>query len=393
MLKDARGHDAMPSPEGQAMAEASQWLQEAAAAAKCWPCGCLHGTLQGLESAVVAFPGQAEPLRSALARAREALRPQEYECLGCPECYPALAANALAQAHPQLETAEICPTDTPVERPGWPPLPGEYHVLRYHAPVAICTLTDGQLADRLVAGKPAGVAIVGKLQTENLGIERIVQNVLSNPHIRFLVLCGPDSVQRVGHRPGQSLLALAANGLDERGRIVGAEGKCPVIRNVSRDAVEAFRRQVRASDLVGCVELDRILESVAERVASDPGPAEPFAGLAPVPRTTARPSDRLVLDPAGYFVILPDRVGHALVVEHFTNDGLLDHVLEGRKPSDLCATAVRLGLVTRMDHAAYLGQELARAEQALQTGKPFVQDSAPGDECPEEPLPPPPKST
>jgi len=89
-----------------------------------------------------------------------------------------------------------------VERPGWPPLPGEYHRLRYHAPVAICTLTDGQLADRLVAGKPAGVAIVGKLQTENLGIERIVQNVLPSPNIRHLVLCGPDSGQRVGHCPG-----------------------------------------------------------------------------------------------------------------------------------------------------------------------------------------------
>jgi tetrahydromethanopterin S-methyltransferase subunit A len=259
--------------------------------------------------------------------------------------------------------------------------------------VAICTLTDGQLADRLVAGKPAGVAIVGKLQTENLGIERIVQNVLPNPHIRFLVLCGPDSVQRVGHRPGQSLLALAANGLDERGRIAGAEGKRPVIRNVSRDAMEVFRRQVRVADLVGCVELDRILEKVAECVASDPGPAEPFAGLAPVPRTTARPADRLVLDPAGYFVIFPDPVEQGLVVEHYTNDGVLDHVLEGRKPSDLCATAIKQGLVTRLDHAAYLGQELARAEQALQTGKSFVQDAAPGEESPEDPVPPPPNPT
>jgi tetrahydromethanopterin S-methyltransferase subunit A len=157
--------------------------------------------------------------------------------------------------------------------------------------------------------------------------------------------------------------------------------------------VEAFRRQVRVADLVGCVDLDRILESVAECVASDPGPAQPFAGLAPVPRTAARPPDRLVLDPAGYFVIVPDRAGHALVVEHYTNGGVLDHVLEGRKPSDLCATAVRLGLVTRLDHAAYLGQELARSEQALQTGKPFVQDAAPGEECPEEPVSPPPKPT
>jgi tetrahydromethanopterin S-methyltransferase subunit A len=379
--------------DARAIGEASRWLHEAAKAAKCWPCGCLHGTLSGLAATVEALPEGGDPLREALSRVRARMRPQEYECLGCSECYPALAANALAQAYPQLETMQICPTDTPVERPGWPPLPGEYHVLRFHAPVAICTLTDGQLADRLVAGEPAGVAIVGKLQTENLGIERIVQNVLSNPHIRFLVLCGPDSVQRVGHRPGQSLLALAANGLNEDGRIVGAEGKRPVLRNIPRDAVEAFRRQVWVADLVGCVDVERILESVAECDASDPGPAGPFAGLAPVPRTTARPSDRLVLDPAGYLVILPDRVGHALVVEHYTNDGVLDHALEGRKPSDLWATAIKQGLVTRLDHAAYLGQELARAEQALQTGKSFVQDAAPGEESPEGPVPPPPNPT
>jgi hypothetical protein len=40
-----------------------------------------------------------------------------------------------------------------------------------------------------------------------------------------------------------------------------------------------------------------------------------------------------------------------------------------------------------------LGHELVRAEQALQTGRPFVQDAAPGVECPEEPLSPLPKPT
>jgi len=283
----------------------------------------------GPRSAVEALLEHAGPLREVFRQARERLRPQEHECLCCAKCYPALAASTLAQAYPHLETVPICPTDIPVARPGWPPLPGEYQVLRFHAPVAICTLMDG----------------------------------------------------------------LLANGLDERGQIVGAEGRRPLNRNVSRDAVEAFRRQVRVSELVGCADVGRILGNVADCVDSDPGLAEPFAGLVPVPRRMAHPSDRLVLDPAGSFVIFPDRAEDALVVEHYTNDGVLDHVIEGRQPSDLCATAIGLGLVTRLDHAAYLGQELARAGQALQAGMPFVQDAAPGDLPPGDPLPSPPNPT
>jgi tetrahydromethanopterin S-methyltransferase subunit A len=34
------------------------------------------------------------------------------------------------------------------------------------------------------------VALVGTLQTENLGIERVIGNVLANPHIRLLLVCG-----------------------------------------------------------------------------------------------------------------------------------------------------------------------------------------------------------
>lgn len=36
--------------------------------------------------------------------------------------------------------------------------------------------------------------------------------------------------------------------------------------------------------------------------------------------------------------------------------------------------------IERLDHAAYLGRELARAEQALLTGTVYIQDAAPGQE-------------
>lgn len=372
--------------DSQALAEAWRWLAESSAAAKCWPCGCLHGTLISLEAAVHDLPPEAQPLRNELARARARLRPVEYECLGCPTCYPALAANAFAAACPDRAAAlAACPTDLPEERAGWPPLPGEYRVLRYRAPVAICTLTDEKLTDPLAEARPVCVAIVGRLHTENLGIERVILNTLANPNIRFLPLCGADSAQRIGHLPGQSFLSLVRNGLDERGRIGEAKGKRPVIRNVSREGVEAFRKRVEVVDLLGCGAEAQILGAAAECAVRDPGPAEPFAGLAAIARTQARPAGRLVLDPAGYFVIFPDAARRTLVLEHYQNEGVLDHVLEGRAPADLCATIVELGLLTRLDHAAYLGHELARAAHALGAGEPFVQDAAPGEEAPAPP--------
>jgi tetrahydromethanopterin S-methyltransferase subunit A len=49
--------------------------------------------------------------------------------------------------------------------------------------------------------------------------------------------------------------------------------------------------------------------------------------------------------------------------------------------------AVDRGLLSRLDHAAYLGRELARAEQALAAGQPFIQDAAPEAATAPPPLP------
>ena len=61
-------------------------------------------------------------------------------------------------------------------------------------------------------------------------INRLIEWSLRN---RFLVLCGEDTKQLVGHLPGQCLESLHANGLDEKRRIVGAKGKRPFVKNVS----------------------------------------------------------------------------------------------------------------------------------------------------------------
>jgi len=48
--------------------------------------------------------------------------------------------------------------------------------------------------------------------------------------------------------------------------------------------------------------------------------------------------------------------------------------LKGKTAESIYVEIMELGLVTRLDHAAYLGRELAKAEVALRTGKEYVQD-------------------
>jgi tetrahydromethanopterin S-methyltransferase subunit A len=82
-------------------------------------------------------------------------------------------------------------------------------------------------------------------------------------------------------------------------------------------------------------------------------------------------------DPAGYFVIYVDRVRGTLSLEHFGTNGVLDMVIEGRAAAEIYVPAIEKRLVSRLDHAAYLGRELARAEAALLAGAEYVQDGAP----------------
>lgn len=51
-------------------------------------------------------------------------------------------------------------------------------------------------------------------------------------------------------------------------------------------------------------------------------------------------------------------------------------MIEGKEVALIAATVVERGMITRLDHAAYLGRELAKAEGALRNGALYVQDAA-----------------
>lgn len=106
------------------------------------------------------------------------------------------------------------------------------------------------------------------------------------------------------------------------------------------------------------------------------------------------------LDPAGYFIIYPDRDAGLICAKHFTNviddrglavnpdtgevipakgkvERTLFTVFSGRTAKELCVKIFEETQpcpVTMLDHAAYLGREFVRAEEALISGQDYVQD-------------------
>jgi tetrahydromethanopterin S-methyltransferase subunit A len=250
-------------------------------------------------------------------------------------------------------------------------------VLRYRAPVAVCTLNNDELAAHIAEAAVPGVAMVGTLHTENLGIERLTRNVLANPAICFIVVCGDDGRQRIGHLPGQSLVALARNGTDDRQRIIDAKGKRPILRNLDGAAIAHLRKTVEMIDLIGVSDQKEITAAVERCVERDPGPAEAFSSSEVITPMIGYVPEKMVSDPAGYFVIFVDRVRKLLCLEHYANTGVLSTLIQGKTAAELYMPAVERQLLSRLDHAAYLGRELARAEHALSSAQAYVQDGAP----------------
>lgn len=84
-----------------------------------------------------------------------------------------------------------------------------------------------------------------------------------------------------------------------------------------------------------------------------------------------------VLDPQGVFKILIDRNTETIIALHFATAEAdkPSSIVKGTTAEAVYAKIIADGLVSRLDHAAYLGSELAKAEIALKTGKDYVQDA------------------
>jgi tetrahydromethanopterin S-methyltransferase subunit A len=259
----------------------------------------------------------------------------------------------------------------------WPVMPGTYQVGDPSGPVAVCALTSERLVSPLV--RVPGVAIAGMVYTANLGITRIIVNLTSNPAIRFLLICGKDSAL---FRPGQSLVALSEHGVDGQRRIVESVGYEPVLTSVDPKQVSQFRKQIEIVDWTGEEDVEVLqdrIKSLADRnpgifVTDSKGTATLGTQEKFVPIRPGGQREPLIYDPKGYFVITIEPEQKEILLRHYLPDHTPAHEMRGRGATSMLLGLLRDELVTQLSHAGYLGEELAKAQTAIQFGLRYDQD-------------------
>jgi tetrahydromethanopterin S-methyltransferase subunit A len=133
------------------------------------------------------------------------------------------------------------------------PIRHEYCIGRKGKSIAICTLASMKLLEDICKSDLMGrVLIVGRLLSENRGIDTIVKFTLSNQELRHIIVCGKEVK---GHQAGQALLSLHAYGINNdksgEGIIIAAKGHYPHLKSCKED-LDLFRRQiVKIHNLVG----------------------------------------------------------------------------------------------------------------------------------------------
>ena len=137
--------------------------------------------------------------------------------------------------------------------PDYPPEEGRYIRGNDSSPVAVAIILNCEADDipmeltKLVrVGAESGAALSGTVQTENIGFEKIICNIVANPNIRYLILGGPESA---GHSTGQALKELVQNGVDDKKKIIGSKSPHPFLYNIPVEFIERFRKQITLIDL------------------------------------------------------------------------------------------------------------------------------------------------
>ncbi|MDD4989979.1 MAG: dCTP deaminase [Candidatus Pacebacteria bacterium] len=281
----------------------------------------------------------------------------------------------------QNKNLQAKPIEKPVENQtersqndleAWPFVEGRFYVGNKNSPVAVCTnaTVEGIVLDM------EKVAICGKCVTENIGIEKIIQNVVANPNIRFLLLCGKPSK---GHFVEQAIMTLKQNGVDQEKTIIGAMGNMPHLKGLDIETIERFRAQIEPINLNGETDSNVVMQAVENCLARNPGP---YNGekieVIKIEEVEAKGPFDWKEDPKGFFVVSLRPQEKKIVVEHLQNGKITKKVV-GESAQDICRKIGQMQMVgdfeQTVEHSMYLGRELAKAEFCLKNNLIYEQDA------------------
>ncbi len=135
------------------------------------------------------------------------------------------------------------------------PIPEEFYIGNYNSSICICTLSSVKLLKEIKNSKIIdNVAIVGRLFTENKGIDSIIKYVNQNKKIKTIIVCGKDVW---GHKSGHSLFELHKNGIDDNNRIINSTSPDPFL-TVLESEIKYFQKQITLVNLINETNIELI---------------------------------------------------------------------------------------------------------------------------------------
>ncbi|MFC1598991.1 thymidylate synthase [Patescibacteria group bacterium] len=112
-------------------------------------------------------------------------------------------------------------------------------------------------------------ALAGQLYSKE-GINYIIRNILANPRIRLLIICGEE---RVGS--GEALIKLFDKGVDDNNQIKDTEF-CQIHKEIPKQAIDLFRDNVKYKNLIGVYEPAQITTEINNYQAQKSTWSEPL---------------------------------------------------------------------------------------------------------------------
>ena len=125
--------------------------------------------------------------------------------------------------------------------------------------LVICTLSSMKLlreiSDSSLMNK---IFVVGRLLSENKGIDILVRHIISNKQIITLILCGQETI---GHKSGHSIFCLYRNGMDQNGKIIGSASPNPIL-TLTNEEVSRFQEQVKIINKIGETKISNLIREI-----------------------------------------------------------------------------------------------------------------------------------
>ena len=135
------------------------------------------------------------------------------------------------------------------------PIPEEFYIGNDNSSICICTLSSIKLLKEIKNSEIINkVAIVGRLFTENKGIDSIIKYVNQNKKIKTIIVCGKEVW---GHKSGHSLFELHKNGVNNNNRIINSTSPDPFL-TVSKFEIKYFQKQITLVNLINETNIELI---------------------------------------------------------------------------------------------------------------------------------------